>query len=252
MVGERFVLWDPRPTAPPSWNEASDVGTECEPERAFTEPPIRLFGAGFRVGRYRDSGCPFCFATAPNQAQRGQAIAHNATPRYGLPAQAQIAEYGAGAGQRATLSSPNLCAFPWRADIRITGAGLTSFIRTSKARCHHELAAHGSVLHCLVGLDDLLETKRVADGNLDLAGFYILDEALKDRRREVDCVSAVCGQPNASWDVVDRVELLNRPLVGKYPGEASNAVNPDATKRVGKGRGADQLQGCLLYTSRCV
>src|ERR1700683_3269252 len=106
--------------------------------------------------------------------------------------------------------------------------GATGFTWDSKARCPHELAAHGSVLHCLVGLDDLLETKYVADGNLDLADFYILDEALKNRRREVDSVSAVCGQPNASWDVVDRVELLNRPLVGQYPGEANNAMDPDA------------------------
>src|ERR1700733_5233354 len=105
----------------------------------------------------------------------------------------------------------------------------------SQARSHDELAAHGSVLHCLVSLDDLLEAKHVGDGNLEPACFYILNEALKDRRREVRGVSAVRGQPNASWDVVDRIELLNRPLVGKYPGEAGNAVDADAAQRVGEG-----------------
>ena len=64
-----------------------------------------------------------------------------------------------------------------------------------------------------MGFDDLLETKHMADRNLDMAGFYILDEALKDHRREVGGVSTVCGQPNAPWDVVDRIELLNRPLI---------------------------------------
>jgi len=108
--------------------------------------------------------------------------------------------------------------------------------QTSAAVRHHQFAAHGAVLHRLVGLDDLSEPEDVANRHRGPAGFDIVDEALQDRLREISFVSAVGGQPDAAWDVVDRVELLDRPLVGEHPGEARHTMDrtqPSVSGRVG-------------------
>jgi len=72
-----------------------------------------------------------------------------------------------------------------------------------------------------------------------------------DQRRETPAVLArvdhwrrpgpVGGKTHATRDVVDRVEVTHRPLIGQHPGEAHDAVNSRRSQRVGQCGCTDEL-----------
>jgi hypothetical protein len=64
-----------------------------------------------------------------------------------------------------------------------------------------------------VGLDDLIDVVHRADGDHGRAFADRDDEPLENGRRQVGSPAAVRGEAHASRDVLDRVELVDYPLV---------------------------------------
>ena len=68
-----------------------------------------------------------------------------------------------------------------------------------------------------------------------------VEEVLEDLGGEVGGVSAVGGEADPAWELLDRVEVAHGPLVGKHPGEAHDPVDPGCSQRVRQGRRTDQV-----------
>src|SRR6478609_5365111 len=90
-----------------------------------------------------------------------------------------------------------------------------------------EFAGGGVVLHIVVGPTNLFEpVVHVVDGDAHAAVGDGVQHALHRLARQVGGVALVGGQPDSGGEVVDRVEVLDRPLIGQQAGEADGAVHP--------------------------
>src|SRR6478735_5069825 len=87
-----------------------------------------------------------------------------------------------------------------------------------------DLPGGGAGLHGDVGLPDLIQLVYVRDRDDGVPSRDGVEKALEDLGWQVGGSAGVCGEADAAWDVVDRVEVANHPLVGQHSGEAHHAV----------------------------
>ena len=64
-------------------------------------------------------------------------------------------------------------------------------------------------------------------------------------RREIAGPAGVRGEPYASRNVINRVEVANDPLVGQHSGEADHPMQPRRGQCVRQSRCSDQLEGSV-------
>ena len=125
-------------------------------------------------------------------------------------------------------------------------AGVRSVARTDKRARFTALLHH-------VTVDLLRESfyalKRQASPGVDGMTWAQYEVDLEDRLGKVPCIPAVCGESDAARDVLDRVEVLDDPLVGEHPGETDHPVDTGRCEGVSQRWCANEFE-CVVDTVR--
>ena len=94
-------------------------------------------------------------------------------------------------------------------------------------------------------LDDLIEAVDTFNRHDDMASGDSVQEFLQNRLGQVLGLAMVGRQAYSSGQVVNRVEVTDRPDIGQHPGEAHDPVLPSRVQRVRQRRRTNKLESVV-------